>query len=570
MNNYNKLDEFIDSHPRYALRILLIGFFLVWQSVVCLLGVCTYLVMIKCCRVQWWIPVVLGVIIPTFSIYFSMFHVDLVQFVLNGFKLNVTLCELLFSNHSGDFFNFLYEYEFNYLLGFPLLVAGGLSLIDLIPNNPHKLAMTALRNGIISNESIEISENEIDQALSKLKDENFDGTVLGVSKYTSAYSVISDRDINQVIMVLGTTGAGKTITLRRFYQRAIIQGYPLIIVDGKPDEGNITWLMQLAKKHNRQFFGFNCGNFLPYDPLANGGYTELKDKIICLKDEWSSDYYRSIAEDYLQTTLEVLLKAGKPFDMKKLVECLNYNELINMVRDINDSQLDKRVKSLENYDRKDITGLQAHLNILINSELGVYFEMNEMTFTLSDVIQQNGIVYFALPALKFPSFSKVLGKMVINDIKAVIDRNSDEGKKIFTVFDEFSVFAGEQVLNLVNMGRGKGVHAIFGTQGLADLDRVDPTFKAQVMNCVNTLICHRLNDQDSAEAVSNWVGTYDAFNVTAQINTKENDAAMGSVRRNKVFIIHPDSIKQGLRVGEAFYVTKVGGFEKDKVRVKFT
>lgn len=52
------------------------------------------------------------------------------------------------------------------------------------------------------------------------------------------------------------------------------------------------------------------------------------------------------------------------------------------------------------------------------------------------------------------------------------------------------------------MGRGKGMHAIFGTQGLADLDEVDENFKNQVLNCVNTLICHRLNDQYSAESVA--------------------------------------------------------------------
>lgn len=50
----------------------------------------------------------------------------------------------------------------------------------------------------------------------------------------------------------------------------------------------------------RQFFGFNYDNFTHYDPLANGDASEIKDKIISLKDQ--SDYYRSIAEDYLQTT----------------------------------------------------------------------------------------------------------------------------------------------------------------------------------------------------------------------------------------------------------------------------
>jgi len=95
------------------------------------------------------------------------------------------------------------------------------------------------------------------------------------------------------------------------------------------------------------------------------------------------------------------------------------------------------------------------------------------------------------------------------------------------------------------------------------------TFKNQVLNCVNTLICHRLNDDESAETVASWVGTKKVFDVTAQIDIKEHDAGMGTVRINKEFIIHPDSIKQELLAGEAFYITKVGKFRWDKVKIKF-
>ncbi len=172
--------------------------------------------------------------------------------------------------------------------------------------------------------------------------------------------------------------------------------------------------------------------------MTEGGFTELKDKIISLKHEWSSDYYRSIAEDYLQTTFKVLLKKNVDIDLKKVVACLNYIDLQELVRGI----------------------------------------------------ENNGVVYFALPALRFPSFSKVLGKLVINDL--------------------------------------------------------------------------------SAEDVANWVGTQDKFTLTAQLNLKDKEDSMGSVRVNKQFIVHPDEIKQQLKTGEAFYVSKVKQFEYDKIKVKFT
>jgi hypothetical protein len=54
--------------------------------------------------------------------------------------------------------------------------------------------------------------------------------------------------------------------------------------------------------------------------LHQGSFTELKDKIISLKDQWENDYYRSIAENYLQTAFEVLFQSGEPFDLKRVAE----------------------------------------------------------------------------------------------------------------------------------------------------------------------------------------------------------------------------------------------------------
>ncbi len=566
----NRFDDYINAHPKESLWLVSIGLFLLWQSLAAILGIILYFILVRRMKLPWCVMITIGIIVSAFAILCEQyyFNINFITFIREGFSLNLTFWKQLLTNKVGEAFYFLFSKAFNYVVGFPLFLAGILSTIDLIPGKPHVDTMNALQKGQHTDDILEVDDKEINTALDNLHEENFDGTVLGISKYMGYPVTVADHDVNHIILVLGTTGSGKTITLKRFYRRAITKGYPLIIIDGKPDEDNITWLMRFAKQHNRQFYGFNCGNYLPYDPLTNGGYTELKDKIISLKDEWSSDHYRSIAEDYLQATFQVLLKSDKSFDLKAVVEYLNYEDLAILARSIKDKDLIKRVASLEQYDRKDITGLQAHLNILIYSELGHFFEKNTSTFNLTDAIQQDAVVYFALPALSFPSFSQVLGKLVINDLKAVINRLNSK-KSIFTVFDEFSVFAGQQVLNLVNMGRGKGVHAIFGTQGLADLDKVDVTFKNQVLNCANTLICHRLNDQESSEAVANWIGTQNKFTVTAQINTKQDDAGLGTVRRNKEFIVHPDMIKQELQTGEAFYITKMRKFKWDKVRVKF-
>jgi len=574
MNDFeSKVNAYIQANPRQSLQLVLILLCLIWMSPVCLFGLILYLALSRAAKVQWWLLLTVGfcmaVMMVMIDAKFSGRKMNVAQFMMEGFHWHAVFWKLLVTRSGSLAFIFLYKYMLSYVAGFPLLFAGILSTIDLVSDNPHRRMIDALQKGEHINEQKDLPDKKIESALKKLKDTEVEGTILGVSTYTGNPVVIPDWYVNQIVMVLGTTGSGKTVTLQRFYQRAITRGYPLIVVDGKPTDGNVKWLQELAAKQNRPFHGFNCGNYSHYDPLANGGYSELKDKIISLKDQWENDYYRSIAEDYLQTTFEVLLLCKKPFDLKRVVQCLNFEVLQELARETDSEEMTNRVESLGKYERKDITGLQAHLNLLIHSELGEYFRINENTFTLTRAIEENAVVYFALPALRFPSFSRVLGKLVINDLKAAVDRSISDKKRVFMIFDEFSVFAGEQVLNLVNMGRGKGVHAVFGTQGLADLDRVDKGFKSQVMNCANTIICHRLNDQESAEGITSWIGTKDAFVATAQYNPNQTDVGVGTIGETKAFIVHPDQIKQELRTGEAYVVSKVGRFGWEKVRVVY-
>lgn len=57
--------------------------------------------------------------------------------------------------------------------------------------------------------------------------------------------------------------------------------------------------------------------------------------------------------------------------------------------------------------------------------------------------------------------------------------------------------------------------------------------------------------------------------ITAQLSTEQGESGMGTVKRNREFIVHPDAIKQGLDVGEVFYASKVRRFEWDKIRIKY-
>ncbi len=79
--------------------------------------------------------------------------------------------------------------------------------------------------------------------------------------------------------------------------------------------------------------------------------------------------------------------------------------------------------------------------------------------------------------------------------------------------------------------------------------------------CILIVTFHRLNDQESAKSIADWIGTQDAFTVTGQVDVQQgSDGGLGTVRVNKEYIVHPEGIKQELQIGEAYYVSKIERF----------
>lgn len=60
------------------------------------------------------------------------------------------------------------------------------------------------------------------------------GSLIGTDRYGGRIE-LSDKASNQHMLVLGTTGSGKTITVCNIVESAIRRGLPLIYIDGKGD-----------------------------------------------------------------------------------------------------------------------------------------------------------------------------------------------------------------------------------------------------------------------------------------------------------------------------------------------
>ena len=398
--------------------------------------------------------------------------------------------------------------------------------------------------------------------------ETSEGSLIGTDRYARRIE-LSDSAANQHTLVLGTTGSGKTVTVCNIVESAINRGLPLIYIDGKGDYDLACRVKKYGEEQGRpvSVFAMN-GESIAYNPLSCGGFTSKKDRIIELR-EWSEEHYKKLAEGYLQCVFKVMERANIPCNLASLAEHLDLKKIKSLVRehqnDIPDAQ--KLMDELNNQDQasKSIESLIAEIRNFTSSEIGTLFEMEDEkpVLTLENVLKENGVAYFCLPALEFPSMSKTLGRLVINDLKATMAQQLSLGRKnkVYVIFDEFSVFAGEQVLNVINMGRSAGIHAVLSTQSLSDIasgrkENADHFINQVVGNC-NNFILHRQNSAEDAEKLAAMLGTRNTLEYTAQVS-QIGPTHMGTVRRTRGFIAHPDDIKS-LQTGEAFFYSKGDG-----------
>lgn len=384
------------------------------------------------------------------------------------------------------------------------------------------------------------------------------GTILGVDRNHGYYVQIDDKDANLHTLVIGTTGSGKTTGIANIIESAIVRRYPLFYVDGKGDLELARRVQCFAESKRVPFYLFSMvGDSLKYNPIAFGGFTSKKDRIVELR-HWSEDHYRKLAEGYLQTVFKIIEKADISLDLHSLAKFLAPESLYQLARQIGDATLVKDIERLEE-NRRDINSLIAEIENIAESEIGHLFDCSVgEVITLDKVLSENAVVYFCLQPLAFPAYAEILGKLIINDIKSLVASLLAQSVKIklFTIFDEFSIFAGDQIVNLINQGRGAGVHAVLSTQSLSDIVRKgDEALLGQILNNTNNYIIQRQNNPNDAEVLSNLIGTESCFEVTSQLSVNQGGTGLGSVKQTREFIIHPDEIKR-LMLGQAILVNK--------------
>lgn len=388
-----------------------------------------------------------------------------------------------------------------------------------------------------------------------------DSTLIGAT-YNNKKVVLKDEDLNKHVFVVGPTGSGKTITISNIAESFLARNLPVIFIDGKGDNDLARRMISCAEAHNSNAYHLSLddGYSDHYDPFYTGGYTSVKDRIMTTL-EWSEPFYENSANVFLQTAIKILMACKQDISIQSVIDYSDSAKLAQLLRQYeaelsNFDELSAELQSLD-IEKKNLQGLMYGLQAFANSEVGKKLKHDDYSQTIrfKDVIDENALAYISLRPLEFPKHAKAFGKLVINDLKATLSEYMKTSPcKVLIIFDEFSSFSGEEVLNLINQGRSMGAHIVTGTQSIADLERAVPSngaaFRDVMLENHKTWVIHSQSTVEGAEFFAKAIGTRTDYEPTVQIG-EEGVTGMGSIREVQEFIIHPNDFKN-LKMGEAY------------------
>lgn len=378
------------------------------------------------------------------------------------------------------------------------------------------------------------------------------------------------------VFVCGTTGSGKTIALSNFIQSGVSCGYPMLIIDGKGDIGPGSLLDIVGKlSRDRKVYVVDLNNpetSDKYNPFQNTGADIIKDMLINMTN-WTEEHYKYNSERYIQRLSNLLVRSNIPVSLASMAKYIPADAFKKLSKDLETAKKITKEEHTENMVLAKVSGeiaegAAARFATIGDSRLGQIF--HEDGIDIYSALKENAIILFILNPLLYPEMSPLIGRLIIIDSKKAISLfYQDRPKRIFYILDEINVYVSHAMLDLVNKSRSANVTCILATQSLSDLDILsgEPLREQIIENCSNYLLL-RQHASTNAEYWADTFGTKPTMSATYQIkgsNGSFDSTELGSLRRTREYLYHPDDIK-ALTTGNAIYLSREDGFHT-KVKI---
>ncbi len=405
-----------------------------------------------------------------------------------------------------------------------------------------------------------------------------DGTgsnAIGTGRYGAP--VLLDRTTQKRPMaVLGGPRSGKTRHGNSLGGQEIRAGSGGIIIDFKADPAIPQHYAEIAHEQRRHFLHFSLtdkatGDYrcphpyappMPayYDPLVRGnGASKAAMLLESVNREGDAAAYVRTAYEVVQMAYDVGAMTGFShgrggFDtLTRMLDMAHFQHQVDlltpeMVQHAHPwmpmADVQRRVGLLNH--RVEILNQQVKQNQVLRGAIGdtqslvsTYQQSPAggaqlrpgpapMTIDLVRAVLRNEIIVFSLSTQDYPSFSRVLGTMVLLDLqntvstlrsaRGLISRYTGESaatadatpwRPPWVQIEEFGSANSDAVLGLLNKSSDAGVRTLLSTQSWSDIVAVDGTgvFGRRVLDQIGNMFSFQLGERESDAVVADFSST---------------------------------------------------------------
>jgi len=430
---------------------------------------------------------------------------------------------------------------------------------------------------------------------------------------------LSNAEIAGHVLVVGSTGSGKTTTMLVGARDVIRQGHGCVFIDCKGGPDVPAQLAEWAERYGRRFFHWMIhepGTYSGpsslgpafYDPIGRGDASRRKDLLVG-SHKWDVEYYKSVVGEYLQTAFQlgdilwpgdahatelrnrwVLAHEGgtpRGSSFERAMQLLDPEQIRDAAEFLAAQQVEMHGVDMDEFvshlrlvapppgsqEWSGVRNMRARLHTLTASTAGAWLrtvdDPDAAHINLMETAREGDVVCFSLDTSNYQETAALVAGLIIQDLKTLsseIRYNANQLDPLHVYVDEFSAVESTNILGLLSKARDARIPVTLATQALADLARDEATFVDQVLGILGSFIIHRANQESDARVFSGLTGlttrtvTRQTLNVNPGLGVGLGTAtATGSafVHEQQGYVVEPDMF-QNLGEGQCVVVTKIG------------
>ena len=404
---------------------------------------------------------------------------------------------------------------------------------------------------------------------------------LGADKYGQPV-MISESEIRYHGLLFGSTGSGKTETIKNLMGSLLDLGWDGCILDLKEDTGPgglSDWCRDYADYHALPYQELALSSSdmrVWFNPLYGMGPDEARDTIVG-SQQFDDGYYRSLNEKQLGQLIRLTYAANSidptrypapsVYDLGKILSSPNLaaatKDMVATVIANNPTVRKEEFDSLIRPDEamaKAAGGLGARLTALYETEVARRALRPGEGKTELD-ISQPGLTYIGLSSSAMPAISRLVSAAVLRRMSVFaadrITGKISSKKPRFLIIDEANFVNRTLLLELLSRARSAWIPVIVCTQGPTDWNATTPgeAGLASLVQNTNINIILSQGELSNAEMCADIIGRSEMMRYSTTMRDGELLDGSGSARSSIEHLVSPDDLRR-LKIGEA--VVRIG------------